>query len=589
MLLCAALAGFAGCEDPDVTEQLPEYYGKTFATINLLNNTNELNAEVRNTNIGALPVANYNAPLIVSLSKTCKHDVTLTLGPDYSYLKEKSEADGIEYKELPLEALAIDSKVVIPAGASMVEVPISLANFSFAADVDEDEAFLLPCVITAVSDSKVIISKQLPVVYCVAMASKGSVRKFSSVAQIVGSPLDRSGWSYDSNLQNAFDGNTTTFWLMQQLSDNEVVVDLGGVKQLTGLSFSGHPYGKYSVKLEYSVDGTTYEDAGTIDATTGTQSEGDLFAGFYGELKAKYVRMSISSLNGFQHVYEINLYASEFNEPYVYASGSTNNVFTGEILYTSESSSSTLDVNFEAFVSTPATAGYTVNVAYDASAAESYNTANGTDYTVLPSDYLQIENQTLSIPEMAYAAEKAVNVTLTGDLSKLREKTYVAALTLKGDNLKTSVDRGTVYLIINTKELLTYVGEPESGAPIEDRSGWTVLVGPTLNNLRGTTSLNDNNAGTFEGGQGATYTQIDLGEERVLTGMAGIPYAAYYSTSVYSVSVSTDGTNWKILAENDAIEQANMTAFGFYTPQTARYIRFGWVDAFYVELYVFVQ
>ena len=107
---------------------------------------------------------------------------------------------------------------------------------------------------------------------------------------------------------------------------------------------------------------------------------------------------------------------------------------------------------FSAYATVASTSGYTVSVAADNSLVAAYNTAHGTSYAALPAEYLQLDNNPLTIAAGAYKSEGEVTVSLKGDLTRLSDLNgYLAPLKLSSSGAGTSAGRGVVYLAVKVE------------------------------------------------------------------------------------------------------------------------------------------
>lgn len=227
-----------------------------------------------------------------------------------------------------------------------------------------------------------------------------------------------------------------------------------------------------------------------------------------------------------------------------------------------------------------------VEVVYSAEAAQAYATEHSTAklaYSVLPAEYLKIEkyvyNATegaaaqapvLSLPENARFSSDSVKVSLTGDLSRLTEKRYVAAISFKPSQYAASEDLGTYYL-----EVLTEINcirpissiEDVAGFRPSDRSSWTA-------------SANGNSFSPVRGGSFSDNTVeivVDMAQKHLLTGIVlGLYYPAYYPTTIEAIEYSTDGENWEQAGTPDdaALISGNDMYIAFYGYLPARYVKF---------------
>ncbi len=548
MLLVAA-AGFFACEDPEVGETLPDYYSKTFVTIQTSGSTDLIEAQIENTPVGVVPKGQYDRQVVINLTRELSKDLTIEIGADPSLVAARAEADGIEYKELPAAACVTSSEsIVIPAGQRQAIVDLSFGDTSFASETRALEYYMLPLVITKVSDPSVTISQQLPAVYCKVAASYSLLRKIDQPSGIVGSPEDPTGWTQEGGDNSIIDGNLDTSWRMPQQNGNVVTIDMGAVKHITGLAAIGYPYAYTYVGIEYSVDGENWLSAGTIDEDTGYVDYGESYGAFYGAVDARYLRLTLSvssSYSYYRTIYEVMVYTAEFTEPYVYLSTTaSDNVLNASVVHTPAGTTATVADAMTAHVSEPSATGYTVKYTVDNSLIDAYNAANGTSCKPLPDGFLKIPE--CKIDAMAYASEE-IRPELTGDVASLSEPAYLVPLRISVDGLKSSEKNGVAYMIIITE--------------YND-----FMEGPTLNDVRGNnvdrSAFKAANADTgvaignslFDGSQYSnTYDEnitVDMGASYKVSALklyyCYADYGPWYCPVKLRISTSDDGSNWTV-------------------------------------------
>lgn len=556
MLLVAA-SGFFACEDPEVGETLPDYYSKTFVTIQTSGSTDLIEGEIENTPVGVVPKMQYNRQVVIGLTRELSKDLTIEIGADPSLLAARAEADGIEYKELPAAAcVASAESIVIPAGERQVIVDLSFGDTSFASETQAIENYMLPLVITKVSDPSVTISKQLPAVYCKVTASYSVLRKIDSPSDIIGASEDPTGWTQKGGDNRIIDGDLSTSWSMPQQRGNVVTIDMGEVKHVTGLAAKGYSYAQLLLGIEYSVDGENYLSAGTLDEATGYMASGWSYGAFYGSVDARYLRLNISSSSSYSYyrtVYEILVYAAEFTEPYAFLSTTeSGNTIKASVIHMPSGSNATVSGTVTAHVSEPSAAGYSVNYTVDNSLIDAYNAANGTTCKALPDGFLNIPE--CKIDAMSYGSNE-IKPELTGDLSSLTEPVYLVPLRISIDGLKTSQKNGVAYMIITT-EYNDFMTGPTSddvrGNYVEDRSAFKASDADTGAALG--SSLFD---GSEYSSSESRNIKVDLGASYKVSALrlnySYASYGSYYRPVKLRISTSDDGTNWTIrgtLTEN---------------------------------------
>ncbi len=548
MLLVAAAGCFA-CEDPEVGETLPDYYSKTFVTIQTSGSTDLIEAQIENTPVGVVPKGQFSRQVVINLTRELSKDLTIEIGADPSLLAARAEADGVEYKELPAAACVASSEsIVIPAGERQAVVDLSFGDTSFASETQSLEQYMLPLVITKVSDPSVTISQQLPAVYCKVDASYSLLRKIDSPSGIVGSPEDPTGWTQEGGDNSIIDGNLDTSWRMPQQNGNVVTVDMGAVKHITGLAAIGYPYAYTYVGIEYSVDGENWLSAGTIDEDTGYVDYGESYGAFYGAVDARYLRLTLSvssSYSYYRTIYEVQVYAAEFNEPYVYLSTTASgNVLNASVIHTPAGTNAAVSDTMTAHVSEPSASGYTVKYTVDNSLIDAYNAANGTSCKPLPDGFLKIPE--CKIDAMAYASDE-IRPELTGDVTSLSEPAYLVPLRISVDGLKSSEKNGVAYMIITT-EYNDFMNNPtfdDVRGSYADRSAFKAASADTGAALGSVLFDGDVYSSSYD-----ENITVDMGASYKVSALklyyCFSDYGSWYSPTKLRISTSDDGSNWTV-------------------------------------------
>ena len=135
----------------------------------------------------------------------------------------------------------------------------------------------------------------------------------------------------------------------------------------------------------------------------------------------------------------------------VYVQTGTENLYTIRVVHKPTGSTGEFFTEFPVRCNTTRHAGVKATFVYDASLVESYNAEHKTSYAALPAEYLTLENTTLTVPENATASADSVKVTLTGNLSLLTERNYLAPLRIKAESIDASEVMGAVYVAVATE------------------------------------------------------------------------------------------------------------------------------------------
>ena len=175
----------------------------------------------------------------------------------------------------------------------------------------------------------------------------------------------------------------------------------------------------------------------------------------------------------------------------VYVQTGTENLYTIRVVHKPTGSTGEFFTEFPVRCNTTRHAGVKATFVYDASLVESYNAEHKTSYAALPAEYLTLENTTLTVPENATASADSVKVTLTGNLSLLTERNYLAPLRIKAEGIDASEVMGAVYVAVATEiNLIRAIESTDDmvGFTATGRSAWTADCGNYANLFDGSTS-----------------------------------------------------------------------------------------------------
>lgn len=254
----------------------------------------------------------------------------------------------------------------------------------------------------------------------------------------------------------------------------------------------------------------------------------------------------------------------------VYVQTGTENLYTIRVVHKPTGSTGEFFTEFPVRCNTTRHAGVKATFVYDASLVESYNAEHKTSYAALPAEYLTLENTTLTVPENATASADSVKVTLTGDLSLLTERNYLAPLRIKAEGIDASEVMGAVYVAVATEiNLIRAIESTDDmvGFTATGRSAWTADCGNYANLFDGSTSTRTNFTS-----QNDNVVTIDMKSTHMVTGIdlnsAGI--------SSVSFEYSTDGQTFLTAgtpASNEYATSGSNRYIAFYDYLEARYLR----------------
>lgn len=254
----------------------------------------------------------------------------------------------------------------------------------------------------------------------------------------------------------------------------------------------------------------------------------------------------------------------------VYVQTGTENLYTIRVVHKPTGSTGEFFTEFPVRCNTTRHAGVKATFVYDASLVESYNAEHKTSYAALPAEYLTLENTTLTVPENATASADSVKVTLTGDLSLLTERNYLAPLRIKAEGIDASEVMGAVYVAVATEiNLIRAIESTDDmvGFPAAGRTAWTADCPDYANLFDGSTSTRTNFTS-----QNDNVVTIDMKSTHMVTGIdlnsAGI--------SSVSFEYSTDGQTFLTAgtpASNEYATSGSNRYIAFYDYLEARYLR----------------
>lgn len=254
----------------------------------------------------------------------------------------------------------------------------------------------------------------------------------------------------------------------------------------------------------------------------------------------------------------------------VYVQTGTENLYTIRVVHKPTGSTGEFFTEFPVRCNTTRHAGVKATFVYDASLVESYNAEHKTSYAALPAEYLTLENTTLTVPENATASADSVKVTLTGNLSLLTERNYLAPLRIKAEGIDASEVMGAVYVAVATEiNLIRAIESTDDmvGFTATGRTAWTADCPDYANLFDGSASTRTNFTD-----QNDNVVTIDMKSTHMVTGIdlnsAGI--------SSVSFEYSTDGQTFLTAgtpASNEYATSGSDRYIAFYDYLEARYLR----------------
>lgn len=465
--------------------------------------------------------------------------VKVSLVYDASLVERYNTQNKTAYAVLPEEYFVLENgTLTLAENANRTEEKVKVA---LAADADftqlTERYYLAPLRLKAEGLS---VSEELGAVYLAVETENNIIRPITKLDDMVGFPaLGRSSWLADCNaFRNLFDGNTSTWCDLDKQKGNVVVIDMQEPQLVTGFCIGASDG---MISIEYSLDGETYEQAGTPVKGEYVTSSSQMYIALENHIEAQYIRLRADfTLASSKRLTEFNIYKVDSAEPTVYAMTGTDNVVITKIVHKKGvGSTCALDAAFKAYVTAASQSGYSVTFVSDDALVEAYNTANKTSYAALPAANLKVENAPLAIAAGERVSTADAKLSLTGDLSTLNNKEgYLAALKLSAQGAGTSENRGVIYVVVKIENnLIRAIRSVDDmvGFPAAGRSSWGADCSDAAN-------LFDNNNATTASGLAASdnVLTVDMSKSHMVTGLH------FYAHSIKDLSIeySLDGVTF---------------------------------------------
>ena len=306
-----------------------------------------------------------------------------------------------------------------------------------------------------------------------------------------------------------------------------------------------------------------------------------------------FIQLSILSLCACSDDMQADIFGERENAVYI-----INGDRSYTIVHLPEYSVSSLNYKLELHCSHKTAADFTATLKIDNSLIAQYNEEHGTNYAELPSNVLNIENETVRFEKGKFVSSDTLHITASGSLQACNnEDGYLLPISIEsvcGEGVKVADTHETAYVVLQVQtddDNICNTSTEPFGETVKDRSGWNAIVpeGTTYSTLSEISKEpNDmfnaeKDYSTFTNiqyWQGRSLMQeslpviIDLGKTYTFDGL----YADFNKTGFYAVSswtngslieVSEDMENWQEVGHlsHKEITQA------FHTSVTARYIR----------------
>lgn len=245
----------------------------------------------------------------VYVTQNHSEDIVATLGIDNSLVDAYNAANGTSYEALPEQALLIENKTItIPAGTynSSESVHISI-NEEEVAGLRSENGYLIPVTLLNVQGGNATVSTNMNTSYLVAgvKVKSGLINNEASDQDTQGTLVsERTGWTayveesdeviIKGEISSLFDGYPSSEWSASSEQLFHVVFDMQKTQNVTAVTAWYSFYGYYDyfsftqgAKLEYSQNGTDWEDLGTVPYINGKNVV------LYAPVPMRYIRTEI--------------------------------------------------------------------------------------------------------------------------------------------------------------------------------------------------------------------------------------------------------------------------------------------------------
>ncbi|MBQ7709842.1 MAG: discoidin domain-containing protein [Bacteroidales bacterium] len=553
---------------------------------------------IHTTKVAHAPVGSFGSYEVIfpvqcnsGSHKSMQVEVVYSAEAAQTYASEHSTAK-LPYNVLPAENLQIEKYIYNAEEGAAAQAPVltlpenarfssDSVKVSLTGDLSQLTEKRYVAALTF-KPSQYATSEDLGTYYLEVLTEINCIRPLSNMSEMAGlQPADRSAWEYIEGLS----GNVTSRKSLPA-QPTEVVVDMKDTYILTGLQFGlysswgGAPV--YS-SIEYSVDGETWEQAGTPDESALTANN-NVNVAFYGYIEARYVKFTVDAsavsswsryINGF------NIFYVESTEPTLYID---NREFSGKIQFSDEGAVSTVSAKFVVKVAPIGTSAINFTMAVDNSLVAAYNTEKGTSFGTIDAANVKVSGAS-SIAAAAVSSEE-VEVTLQGDLSSYNDENgYLIPVKLQSD-ASVSATLGVVYITVYPKVAQFKVNFEESalGSWVADRSAWSASEQNGSMYGGGFNTLFDGDLSTYIDlytWSGNIQYTVDLGAVLSITGIClqhNEQDTYYQQLNSMQLEISTDGSSYKDLEtvsreDGTLVVSGTKNMVGFLAPKDVRYIR----------------
>ena len=278
------------------------------------NADNTFTGTVAHTPVGDFGGVDAKFPVRILRAASC--DTKVTAMVDASLVEVYNAEHHTEYKAMPESAVNLGGMTVtIKKGAVKADDSIKVSLKDEALASLTEKAYLLPIRLSQIQgDGKG--SEERGFGYIIVNTETKLIKDIESKDDVTGTLLtDYTGWTAkyspgsDIDVAQLFDGNLENGAALRADGDGGrtkvIVFDMGATKNVSGFRFARYYKDYYgwwqdayyfsSVKIEFSTDGSTWNEAGTATESAMPKSEGYQYCSFYGGVSARYLRFSFES------------------------------------------------------------------------------------------------------------------------------------------------------------------------------------------------------------------------------------------------------------------------------------------------------
>lgn len=224
----------------------------------------------------------------------------------------------------------------------------------------------------------------------------------------------------------------------------------------------------------------------------------------------------------------------------------------------------------------------------DETLVESYNTANETEYKVLPASCYTIKNLVINMKQGEFTSRDSVKIEITKPEDMNLGETYLLPLTISNlvtddKGAQVSSNLNTIYLKVD-KEYRVYNTDVISNDMLMNNAGWEIVSSSRIYEGNVVNTLDGDPATVWFVSSNTSVADLDMKTVQNINGFSFCPFYGRYSTSTYSaktvvISTSEDGINYEELLtaslKTDGSKYDPVFNYvGLYSPIKTRYLRF---------------